>query len=82
MTETQPQVPLSPHELLNQAMRTAPLDPDGEKKLAMATTIYIELLKPLVATTPPDALRQEAIKTCATIAVDAANILLQKLGGR
>lgn len=83
MTEVQPTAaPLSPHEQLNLAMKTAPLDPDGEKKLAMATTIYIELLKPLAANIPSSGITEQSIKTCATIAVDAATILMQKLGGR
>lgn len=73
---------LSPHEELNLALKTAPVDPDGDKKLAIATQIYIGLLNPLIANTPADMLRQESIKTCATIAVDAAQILMQKLGGR
>lgn len=72
--------PIDPHEALNIALKTPAVDPDGARKLEIATKIYIEILRPTLQTAKN--FMEEDFKIAANISVGAAEVLLAKLGGR
>lgn len=71
---------VAPHEALNAARKAPAIDPQGEQRLALAKDLFIAYLRP--AFESGKAIDLVYMKEGATIAVNATQILLERLGGR